>query len=99
MVIEIQDYIRIISFFVALICFFTAMYHFGNMIAGIKSNKKVSANFIAPLLPFLSSYFDKEGNYHRIWFIITLLLCGLTILPFIFVESSEAFLLEKHNGN
>jgi len=70
---EIYKFFGITIFVLGLVSVLFTLFHMGKMFSDIKASKHKSANLVAPLLPFLASYFNESGNYHRKRFIVGLI--------------------------
>ncbi len=60
-----------------MICIIAMVVLVYKMLGHIRSNKRFYANFIGPLIFFLPSFFDEQGNVYRHRFLIIAALAGI----------------------
>lgn len=74
--------IYVAVFLIALGAIIMFIFHLGNMIANIKSEKRFSASLLSPLILLMPSMFTEKGNRHREKFAAYLLL-ALVMMGFL----------------
>ena len=65
--------IYIATLSIAFIAVLVAIYHFMGVLRGIRKERKALANFLAPLIMVIPGMLTKEGDRHRIRFVISLI--------------------------
>ncbi len=65
-----------------------AIHQFGQLLGQVRPEKRMLANFIAPILFFVPGLFTDKGNVHRRNLLVLLMITALSASTLLLMESS-----------
>jgi hypothetical protein len=70
-------FLDIVVFIALLFCIIFMLVSMRQILNHIRSEKRMLANFLGPLILFLPSFFDERGNVFRIRFLVFAAIAGI----------------------